>query len=299
MQLPDNSEIFKSIVIEKIKTYCDTNIWPFEYELFAAWLGNFDCEIEEYVALQMLDNLVVRSNDMAKASYARLLHGPVRQFLKKHSPINTGSIQNWKTCLVNGSFKSQLRLSPVRLKTDEGESGSVIYRMLSNELDTNQYSLAIAGFQPEVIILIDDFIGGGRQFKEYAIEFELEKKLENSLIIYCPLIAFEQGVAEIKNKYPKLHILPAEHIYKSDGLFYGDLAACFKNDQQNTLADVKEFLRVMHRKYAPGMPNCFGYQDAGLPLAFEWGCPNQSPSLLYLQYSRSKNNWQQLFSRRS
>ena len=61
MKLPVNSENFKEIVLEKIRTYCDTNIWPFEYDYFAAWLNNFDCPIEEYLALQMLDNLIVLS----------------------------------------------------------------------------------------------------------------------------------------------------------------------------------------------------------------------------------------------
>jgi len=109
MQLPSDSEVFKEVVIEKIKTYCDTDIWPFEYEIFMAWLSNFDCKIEEYLALQMLDSLIIRSYEMAKASYARLLYGPVRQYLVQNTPIQTGSIQQWKTHLTKGSLNGQLR----------------------------------------------------------------------------------------------------------------------------------------------------------------------------------------------
>lgn len=299
MQLPHNSEAFKSIVIEKIKTYCDTNIWPFEYEIFSAWLSNFTCKIEEYLALQILDHLIVRSNEMAKASYARLLHGEIRQHLLDNTALNVGSIQKWKSHLAKGTLCQKLRFSPVKLESDQGESGSVIYRMLSREIDTNKYSLAIAKKAPDVLILIDDFIGSGTQFDEYAEEIGLIEKLKNTHIIYCPLIGFEVGINLIKSNYPDLHILPAEYIFKSDSLFFKGNGIYFKNDQINTVADVENFLTTMKIKYAPKMPNWFGFDEAGLALAFEWGCPNQTPALLYMMNSKNNSNWNQLFSRRA
>ena len=228
MQLPSNSEIFKSIVIEKIKTYCDTNIWPFSFEQFAAWLNNFDCDKEEYLALQILDSLIVRSNNMAKASYARLLHGPIRQFLLDNTSINIGHLPKWKEQLTSGSLSNKLRFCPIKLENDQGESGSVIYRMLSQELNTDRYSLAKAAEQPEVVILVDDFIGSGTQFDDFATEINLEGLLDSSLVLYCPLIGFEVGISNIKSKYPKLHILPAEFIYKNDNLFSGVSTDLFK-----------------------------------------------------------------------
>ncbi|MCL1090061.1 hypothetical protein L2744_10725 [Shewanella profunda] len=299
MQLPNNSEAFKNIVIEKIKTYCDTNIWPFEYEQFTAWLNNFDCEIEEYVALQILDNLIVRSKDMAKASYARLLHGPIRQYLDENTTINVESIPKWKERLRDGKYSKELRFCPVKLNSDQGESGSTIYRMLSTLFDTNNYSLARATEPPKVIILIDDFIGSGKQFTDFATEFNLIEKLKTTQIIYCPLIGFEIGIKKITAIYPGLNIMPAEYILENDSLFFGDDNSLFKNDQTNTILDVKNFLIKMNNKYAPKIPNWFGFEQAGLPLAFEWGCPNQTLSLLYMMKSKYRKNWKQLFSRRS
>lgn len=299
MLLPNNSETFKNIVIEKIKTYCDTKIWPFEYDQFLAWLDNFDCKIEEYLALQILNSLIVRSNDMAKASYARLLHGPIRQYLIEHTSINVGTIQKWKADLDSGKLNDSLRMAPVSFEADDGASAGVIYRMLSGELHTNRYSLATAKKTPEVIILIDDFIGSGKQFIEYAEQFKLAEKLENTHILYCPLIGFEIGISKIQAEYPKLKILPAEYIYESNGLFFGTNDEPFNNDNQNTIADVKAFLMGMKKKYAPKMPNWFGFEEAGLPLVFEWGCPNQAPSLLYMRHSKTSDEWQRLFSRRS
>jgi hypothetical protein len=299
MQLPNNSEAFKSIVVEKIKTYCDTNIWPFEYESFSAWLNNFKCKTEEYVALQILDHLIVRSYEMAKASYARLLHGEIRQHLLESTDLDVGSIQKWKSHLTKGTLCQKLRFAPVKLDSDQGESGSVIYRMLSKEIDTSRYSLARAKQTPEVLILIDDFIGSGSQFDEYAKEISLIEQLKKTHIIYCPLIGFEVGIDLIKSNYPALHILPAEYIFKSDSLFFKGNGIYFKNDQINTITDVEKFLSAMKIKYAPKMPNWFGFDEAGLPLAFEWGCPNQTPALLYLMNSKNNSNWNQLFSRRA
>lgn len=299
MHLPENSETFKSIVVEKIKTYCDTNIWPFSYEQFAAWLSNFDCKKEEYLALQILDNLIVRSNSMAKASYARLLHSTIRQFLIENSLIEVGTIQKWKSHLVNGTLAQSLRFCPVKLDNDQGESGSVIYRMLSEELDTDRYSYAKATKPPKVVVLIDDFIGSGSQFDDFANQIGLEDLMQQSTVLYCPLIGFELGIKKIQKKYSQLQIHPAELIYEADGFFYGNDKELFKNDLQNTVADVKQAFANMHVKYAPKMDNWFGYEEAGLPLAFEWGCPNQTPPLLYMYKSKYVQSWQQLFGRRA
>jgi hypothetical protein len=173
--------------------------------------------------------------------------------------------------------------------------------MLSKEIDTNRYSLAKAKQAPDILILIDDFIGSGTQFDEYAEEIDLNERLKTTHIIYCPLIGFEVGIDLIKSKFPKLHILPAEYIFKSDSLFFKGKNLYFKNDQENTIADIEDFLAGMKKKYAPKMSNWLGFDQAGLPLplAFEWGCPNQAPALLYMMHSKNNHNWNQLFSRRA
>ena len=299
MKLPNNYAAFKSIVIEKVKTYCDAKIWPYSFDQFAAWLNNFDDELEEYLALQIIDNLIVRSNSMAKSGFARLFNSKVRQFLLENTDIKVGSLKKWRNHLKNGSLSSEIRFSPVKLEGDQGESGSVLYRLLSPEVNTDRYSWNKDTNIPKVLILVDDFIGSGTQFDDYASEINLSYLLLNSIVIYCPLIAFEKGVTKIKSEYPKLHIFPAENIYESDGFLFGELSELFKNDQQNTIGDVKNYLLTMHTKYAPKMSSWLGFEEACLPLAFEWGCPNQTPALLYMNSSKVRKNWQQLFSRRA
>lgn len=299
MHLPENFEQFKTVVLEKVKTYCDSNIWPFEYEKFCGWLNNFDQPLEEYLALQVLDSLIVRSKEMAIASYSRLLSCELRQFIFENTEVNPGSIDNWMKKIKQGSLNKDIRFAPVRLSKDQGESGGSIYRMLSDLISTERYALNSANSNPKVIILIDDFIGSGDQFSDFAKEFGLSKHLQSSDVIYTPMMAFSKGIDKIKREYPDLVIIPAEHLYESDGLFFGDDTKMFKNDPKNSIADVRRYLEIMKRKYAPKISNWHGYEEAALPLSFEWGCPNQAPSILYMEYSSEKNNWNRLFNRRA
>jgi len=117
--------------------------------------------------------------------------------------------------------------------------------------------------------------------------------------VYCPLIAYEHGVTRIKETYPKLNIIPSECIYESDSLFFGSEDQLFKNDPINTILEVKTFFEGMHEKYAPKISCWFGREGLALPLAFEWGCPNHAPSMLYMDVSPKMAKWNKLFNKRS
>lgn len=300
MQLPDNWVFFKSAVLSKVQVYCDTGIWPFKYERFTAWLSNFDTSEDEYVALHLIDSLIVKSHDMAKSGYARLIHGELRQHLIAEKKINPISIPVWKEKLKSGGFNSILRFSAVRTHLDEGESGSLIFRLLSDEIDTNRYSLAKCTKNPKIIVLVDDFLGSGRQFiDEFSPSFQLKEKMNTSSIIYCPLIAFSKGIDALKKSLPGLTVIPSETLDESDGIFSGGFDSKFRNDQVNTVGEVQDHFLSMKIKYGANMPYWLGHEDVNLPLAFEWGCPNQTPSILWMRHSKKRDDWTSLFSRRA
>ncbi|WP_289282843.1 MULTISPECIES: phosphoribosyltransferase-like protein [unclassified Methylophaga] len=299
MQLPENFEQFKSVVIEKIRTYCDTNIWPFDYEIFSGWLNNFENALDEYLALQILDSLIVRSYDMARASYSRVLFGPIWQYISEETSIPIGKIDDWKSHLRSGALNKQIRFAPVKLLDDQGESGGAIYRLLSSDVNTDRYGLAKASVAPELLILIDDFIGSGDQFSDFAKEFDLANKLHLYKIIYCPLIAFSEGIEKINNLYPDLTVIAGEYLDETDSFLRGEPNDQFRNDPQNTVADVKKHLQILKTKYSPKMEDWLGYNEAALPLSFEWGCPNQTPPILFMDYSPKKKGWSKLFNRRA
>lgn len=300
MRLPDESEEFKNYVLNKIRVYCDAKIWPFEFDLFQRWLSNFDCKIEEYLALHILNSLIVRSSQMAISSYERLFYGELRQLLIKNSLIESEPIKIWRDQLKNGHLCNSIKFMPVNMGED-GESGHVIYRMLSSFLNTSRYQFspsAPAG-DLKAIVIVDDFLGSGEQFLDFATRFELEKRLTHFKVIYCPLMACEDGIAEVNQNYPNLKILPAEHIPGNMNVFSNPVPDSFNKDLLNSKADAKALLEQMKIKYAPRMDDWLGRNDASLCLAFEWGCPNQSLAILYMSHSKHCPNWYQLFQRRA
>jgi hypothetical protein len=303
MKLPNNWMLFRSLVLEKIRTYCALKIWPYDYDIFTTWLSNFQSPEDEYVALHLLDSLIVRSKTMAVAGYSRLLHTDLRVYLQKNNIINPGmSIKDWMTAIKSRSLGKQIIFHPVKLQNDRGESGSTLFRLLSRLLRTDLNSSNLSSVKPgQTVILIDDFIGGGTQFETFAEENNLSNLMQTSTVIYCPLIALEAGLNRLNGLFPMLTILPVEIIESSHDLFFSNSEMTkFRNDFDNTVEDIKLHFIKMQSKYAStNMPYWLGKDDVCLPLVFEWGCPNQTFSILWMEYSPRDDQWCQLFSRRS
>jgi len=302
MKLPDNWVLFKSLVLEKIKVYCNTGIWPFDYDLFTSWLSNFDDKTDEYVALHLLDSLIVRSNEMAVSGYSQLLKSDLRQHLIKNNLIDKNlSISSWTNALKRGSLYTKLQFIPIKLSNDHGESGGTIYRLMSKLMNTDRMSGSINDdIFGKTIVLIDDFIGSGEQFEEYAREINLGTLLKRNHIIYSPLLAFDAGLERLSKSFPDLTLMPVETIDRSEGVFMpGQNKELFRNDTENSVDDMVLHYSEMHKKYSPSMPFWRGKDDACLTLVFEWGCPNQTLSILWMEHTNKINNWQQLFSRRA
>src|SRR5690606_14287297 len=118
----------------------------------------------------ILDSLIIRSNEMAISGYSRLLHGDLREYLLKKELIDSKSISDWMTSLKSTDLKNKITFLPVRLERDYGESGSTLFRLLSRHLRTEALSSDIQKRAGKVIILIDDFLGGGTQFEDFAAE---------------------------------------------------------------------------------------------------------------------------------
>ncbi|ALZ75378.1 hypothetical protein [Rheinheimera sp. F8] len=297
MELPDNYGVFKSLVKSRIRTYCDTKIWPFDIEVVHAWLGNFDSEIDEYVALQLLDSLIVRSKEMAISSYQTLFNSLLWQVLKENDILRDTDLLEWISKLKSGRLAHLIKFLPVKIENEHGESGSTIYRMLSSILETNYYAFTPSTNAPKALILIDDFLGSGRQFTDqFAAEFKLDEQIKHMTIIYCPLVALESGICNLIERFPKLIVLPCEVLKDEHAFLNVNQTSLFKNDQKNTVKDVIAHFMTMKEKYAPKSSYWMGDNDSCIPIVFQWGCPNQAPSILW--HRSDRGNWNQLFGRR-
>ncbi len=299
MNVPDYFSHFKATVKDRIKNYCQLKIWPFDYDSFLCWLNNFNTEAEEYFALQLLNNLIVRSKVMACSGYSRLLNTDIRNRLIDLKKLDqNNSIPEWEDILLGRGRRKDITILPVQLLGDKGESGGSLYRTLSPLINTGAWGKDINSIDNGVIIFVDDILGSGNQFETFSKENNLSEIKDQNTIIFCPLIACEHGLSYLRETVPYVEIFPVETLSLDQSIF-DDRGQTFFNDGVNTIEASVDFYLEMKEKYSPQMPEWLGRDNVGLPIVFEWGCPNQTPSILWMREASKLETWYQLFSRRA
>jgi len=296
--VPSNLEAFKTLVLGKVRTYCRTGIWPWHFDTFAAWLSNFESGEDEYIALQLIDSLIVRSESMAIAAFAKLLSTDLLQYLITQRIVPPEiNIKSWRKQLKDGRCEN-IQFLPIRLNGDEGESGGAIFRQLSTLINTNRLSRDRENIH--AIILIDDFLGSGSQLNEF-IASAPPRITGCTTLIYCPLMATTYGLSNTLRDQPNIKVIPTEVISDEQSLFHSNSESdFFKDDRENKVSAVKAHYENMKTRYASkGMSFWSGRDNKYLPIAFEWGCPNQTPSIFWMEHTPIHSDWQQLFYRRA
>jgi hypothetical protein len=296
--IPSNLDAFKILVLGKVKTYCKAGIWPWRFDVFAAWLSNFDAGEDEYIALQLIDSLIVRSEGMAIAAFSKLLTTDLLEYLIERNVVSPKmDIRAWRKQLKDGRC-TNIQFLPIRLDGDEGESGGAIFRQLSTLINTNKLSRDRGNI--EAVILIDDFLGSGSQLNEF-ISSAKPQIINCNNVVYCPLMATSYGLSNTSKDQPGIKVIPAEIISEDQSLFPPNCDDdYFKNDRENKVITVRKHYDNMKEKYASrGMMYWDGRDEKYLPIAFEWGCPNQTPAIFWMEHTPKSSSWQQLFCRRA
>lgn len=302
MQLPSYWKNFEEEVLNRVNTLCKSNIWGLQRDSLRAWFNNFQKEEHKYLALHILDRLTYRSKDMAHAAYSSY----VRTKLKSHAAdffgINQLSMCQWLEGIRrHGTTEFEnLKLIAVSKKYDTADSGKVILRMLTSELFNQSHELSCdeliaQGHKGLLIILIDDFVGSGQQFIDFARDYKLSEIMVSNKVLYAPLMAYKPGIDVIAKAYPNLNIEPLEVLDESDHFFSFSDDKLFCGDDEITeqeFISCYEEIRVLsgHKKSM-----WYGRDKLCLTVAFEWGVPNQSLGCLWLD---SKPNWHNLVCRR-
>src|SRR5690606_2820140 len=149
-----------------------------------------------------------------------------------------------------------------------------------------------------LILLVDDFVGSGNQFLEFAEQINLATGAQDNEIVYAPLMALKNGVDEINKKNIGIQVSPIEIVDKPHSIFYGKEADRFRNDQGNTIADALTCYEDIRKEYRIQMGSDYwmGHNNAAMSIAFQWGCPNQTLGILYKEQDQPR--WRRLFKRR-
>jgi hypothetical protein len=144
----------------------------------------------------------------------------------------------------------------------------------------------------KAIVFLDDLLGTGRQFHEFADHYTLAEHARERKLVYAPLMACEKGLKHLADKCPWLIVHPIESLGEDHRFFRASSreASMWAHDDANKIEDVREHIRRLCKR------NDIKDRDKyslDLTVAFEHGVPNNSVSLLL----RNSDSWQPLFDR--
>ncbi len=305
MQVGDWQRQFMNQVLGRAEYLCRSQIWKIDIDTLYAWMSNFsDREEHRYLASYILSKLIFRSQLMLEVSYKRQLGLFLRNYVNACGQFPYKTLPNWFDFLKRRpkNKSPDLFIAPVRRENDTGESGSSVVRCLTANLINEKRAISLLTKTPSqlkgaIIVLVDDFAGSGDQFTDFANDVKLASWMEHCSIAYSPLMARQDALTRLQGDYPNVTFMPAEVLSNDLNIFSGRDSDLLESDQVNTYADLKNCYEDIRKRHNFSSEYWCGRNDAGLPLAFQWGCPNQSIGILWL--NGKKGNWHKLCGRRS
>ena len=291
--------LLKDDFVERTKSkvffYIESTIWNnIDHKRLISWLNQFNEETEEeiYLAYLLLDSLVYyNKSDCLKLLSKGIFDLVIREIVlrsDKQSDFRKNELE--LKDLIKGCLS---RVGFMTLLTDGDNettvSSRVLTRYLTHEMDFSEDQV----FDPsdletvydkfDIIILVDDFIGSGRQIINFWYHTEISFKgsqklisdvcLENSISMkYLCLVADEKGLANFYGDGDKLNlqIWPCESLNKSHGFFE------MESDRFESTEDCEKYKRIYTEVCDRNGIKSFGYELGELTIAFEHTLPDST-----------------------
>ena len=277
-RLPHLSQEF----FNEVETHCylliKNNYWDkIDNFTLKQWLENFKTDNEKYLASQILFHFQYRNEKAMLSMFKQIIQVYLPQKLDELGVYTIPSIREWEEMLnTDKAFKLPFRFSTIDKEDKIGTSGHALFRLYAqNNLIYKDIGRVIdSSMQNDVktIILVDDIAGSGKQFitfyEKHKKSFE---KFEN--IIYCPLVAHEEGIEHIKNELSHIHIVPAEVLTKDEHSFYRI------SDELNSNDIFLSFYQEVVEKLKIKFP--LGFNEQAILYAMNISTPNNNLAVIY------------------
>ncbi len=303
MKLPEGWDAFYESTLSKTKTLIKNQVWLLDWTSTQAWMANFSVDVHRYLAAHMLDRLIYRSERMAESSFRFFFSTEFYDLALTASQRKDIDTIMWLKELKNpySALTKDVVICPVLKSIESGESGGEIARLLTSDLVPEKKIHPISHqsldeLEGKMILLVDDFVGSGRQFIEFAEKTNLKLASSKNEIVYAPLMAFYKGIDNINKKDFGVKVKPLELVTDSERFFTHKEGAFFCGDGINSESEVINTYREMckldanfHKKFWMGDDN------ASLCVAFQWGCPNQTLGAMWYD---GGDDWSKLLRRR-
>lgn len=263
------------------------------------WLDNFRTDEERYFAACVLGRLIFRSKHMIESSIGHTLQCVLPAYLRSRGLYSHNDIESFLEALQQNNPASPIRFIGVDGSGvhDTGKSGVVMIRYykrharIHKSITCRPDSISLLPAHIRCLIFIDDMLGTGRQFEDFAKEHGLAEK-QGIHMVYCPLVAFQKGVYHLHGKCPWLTVLPTEILNERHQFFSASTnkAGVWAVDEVNTVKDVKFFFEELATQH--GIP-ASTHHGLDLLLGFEDATPNNTLSALWA----SSSSWAKLLTR--
>ncbi|SPE50928.1 conserved hypothetical protein [Verrucomicrobia bacterium] len=302
--IPKDGEMFIDLVLARCKDLIDSGIWDgqLSHVRLDTWMRNFATDTERYFGACVLDALIYRSDRQTVALMEQLFQRNIPDLVRRFSP-NGDSRLSWLDKLREPfqMTSPQIRIIPVLKLTDPPtKSGLLLARLYRRGLGLNE-AWMLWPWQIEAakrvgikqFLFIDDFLGTGDQFCEFADQFSLLKNLEGCYGVYAPLTAHVDGIAKVRKEIPTLGVVAVEVIDHKYSLFSSQ--SNWFNDQTNTPASARAFYdNLVGRVQFPIKPEANrGYGKLALAYAFNHATPDNCLPILWAE----GRNWKPLLPR--
>lgn len=300
---PKDAEIFIEQVLDRCKNLIISGIWdglkPVQLDI---WMGNFNGDTERYFATCVLDALIFRSEDQTIALMEQLFQRTLPDLLRRNPPA-VGLKGSWLESLrtpLSGTIPPLVIVPVIRSNDPPTKSGPLLARLYRRNLSLNQDLMFWPWQVPELkkagvtqFLFVDDFLGTGDQFCDFAKSYDLSSNLQGCYAVYAPLVAHKEGVDLIKTNVPSIHVVAVEVIDNRYNLFSEESESF--NDGVNSAAAAKAFYdELIKRIQFPLRPDALrGYGKLSLAYAFKHATPDNCLPIIWSQ----GNNWKPLLER--
>lgn len=263
------------------------------------WLANFKTEEEHYFAACVLGRLIFRSKSMIDSSIDQLLNCMLPTYLRQKGLYPYDDIDSFLNSIRQDDPAHFIRFVGVdgSKLNDTGKSGVVVIRhykrraKIPKSVTIRPDALSQLPDHVKCVVFLDDMLGTGQQFETFAKTHALASKSDLH-IVYCPLVAFQDGLDTLAKRCPWLTVLPIETLNEQHQFFCESTQApgVWAVDGINTVDDARAFYDRLTTKR--GIPKSTKH-GLDLLLGFEDSTPNNSLSVLWA----SSENWNNLLTR--
>lgn len=298
MKLPDNADYFVEAVMSTGKQLIERGFWEIPESRFGSWCRQFCGQEELFFAACLLDQTIFRSRMQFESALRVLFRSNLcgSLFQNEHDLHLTEVIQ--------GRQDPKIRLVPVICESDPPtKSGPLVLRRVQRILRLNpkwmcwpwQVPKAIDEKRVETIVFVDDFLGSGRQFESFFLQWEFDKQSDAGIRhIYAPVVAHQQGLDYLAKVLPRVSVVCVETL---------GIAHSFFNEK--TWAQVGQGLISAEeakgwyldfgakRQIAPKSVSLLGFGELELAFGFSHATPNNSLPILW----HSSEGWNPLLER--